>query len=187
MLAWLKYNSTLPPKAINIPTIFIAGTTFLKNIAPIITAKMGVNALSTPAVELSKPVSAMQNRYAGNRLPSMPLKNTSPSFFTGNAVKFLSTTGSKTMPADNTLNDATCTAESPFNATLISMKLLPHTRESAKKMIQFISLVLPKVNLYIMFAGKFALNYALYQLNYLHICLNIITKKIYFHGHCNRI
>ncbi len=72
----LNKSKMLPPKAIKIPVIFFEGTWYWKRRNPVIIANIGVSALSVPASALSIFVSAIQNKYAGNRLPKRPDKNT---------------------------------------------------------------------------------------------------------------
>jgi hypothetical protein len=88
------------------PVILFTGVFILKNIAPVIITKMGVNELSVPASALSIPFSARQNKYAGNKLPSVPDKNTSHRFFSGIFFNEFTATGNNTMPDETILMDA---------------------------------------------------------------------------------
>ena len=68
---------------------------------------MGVSELSVPVSELSIPSSAIQNKKAGNKLPSMPDKKTVSIFPEGIWRKDRTATGSKMIPAETILTAAT--------------------------------------------------------------------------------
>ena len=69
--------------------------------------KTGVNELRVPASELSIFSSAMQNKKPGIRLPMLPDKKTSSSFFGGISLIYFKVTGNKIKPDDTTLTAAT--------------------------------------------------------------------------------
>lgn len=97
----------LPTNAMIIPHILPLGILVAKSNAPVIIAKMGVKEFNAPASELSMRLSATQKRYAGIRLPNVPEKNMSASLLKGMLLICLNVTGSKIMPADNILIEAT--------------------------------------------------------------------------------
>ena len=69
--------------------------------------KTGVNEFNAPAIELSIPCSAMQNKYAGNKLPNVPDKKTGNNLLAGiNLILFIAK-GNKTKPEATILKDAT--------------------------------------------------------------------------------
>lgn len=78
-----------PEKAIKTPIIFCQDVMVLKNNAPVMITKIGVSALSIPASELSIPVSAIQNKYAGNKLPKAPERKTRGILLNGIILKLL--------------------------------------------------------------------------------------------------
>ena len=68
---------------------------------------MGVRELRVPARALSISSSAMQNKYAGSRLPSTPDKKIIDNFFAGTCLKFFIAMGNKTRPEEIIRSDAT--------------------------------------------------------------------------------
>jgi hypothetical protein len=124
----------LPAKAIIIPTILLKGVGVLKNNAPVIITKMGVSEFIIPARELSIPCSAIQNKYAGNRLPNVPAKKTKGNFFSGIVLKTLMQVGIRTIPEKTIRIDATWYGLSPLSRPIfIKIKLLPQIKESRPK------------------------------------------------------
>ena len=93
----------------------------------------GVVAFNTPATELCKVVSAMQNKMPGKKLPSSPI-NTAKDlvlifvFFHARKKK-----GRRTSPALSNRNPATSNGLSATNPIFIKIKELPQTRHSSKK------------------------------------------------------
>lgn len=68
---------------------------------------MGVNEFKVPAKALSIPSSAMQNKNAGNKLPSTPDKKIMPILFLGIFEMYLMVTGNKIKPENTILSAAT--------------------------------------------------------------------------------
>jgi hypothetical protein len=68
---------------------------------------MGVNEFKVPANALSMPSSAMQNKYAGSKLPSKPERKITPILFAGICLKHLMAVGSNTNPEKTIRNEAT--------------------------------------------------------------------------------
>lgn len=61
----------------------------MKKTAPMMITNIGVNEFSVPARELSIPCSAMQNKYAGNKLPNTPDMKVKKILFPGICLKLL--------------------------------------------------------------------------------------------------
>jgi hypothetical protein len=80
----------------------------LKHTIPITKAKMGVNPLRTPAIELARLVSAVANKKAGIRLPRKPVMTTYPNLFLGILDKEGMAQGSSTKKENTTLRAPTC-------------------------------------------------------------------------------
>lgn len=97
----------LPEKAIKIPVIFFEETCRPKIIMPATSAKIGVSAFNVPASALSIFVSAMQNKKDGKRLPNIPDRKIIPSLSSGMLRIWRTVSGSKTIPAEATLKEAT--------------------------------------------------------------------------------
>jgi hypothetical protein len=68
---------------------------------------MGVNEFNAPAKELSIFCSAIQNKYAGIKLPNTPEKNIRCSFLKGICLNPFIAIGSKNKPEHTILTDAT--------------------------------------------------------------------------------
>lgn len=90
-----------------IPSTLLVDVLLWKNRAPIIITKMGVSEFSVPASALSIPSSAMQNKYAGNKLPNKPERNMIPILSLGIRRKYLIAVGSNTIPENTIRSDAT--------------------------------------------------------------------------------
>ena len=67
----------------------------------------GVNAFKIPAIPLSILVSAMQNKYAGKKVPNQPEKNKSGRDFFGMVVRYFTQKGSIAKPALSMRKEAT--------------------------------------------------------------------------------
>lgn len=101
---------------------------------------MGVNEFNVPARALPIPISAMQNKYAGSKLPNNPDKKTLKSLLAGICLIPEIAMGDKKIPDATILRDATWIAVRLTRPTLIRIKLLPQIKESMKKMSQLRSL-----------------------------------------------
>lgn len=97
---------------------------------------MGVRELSTPARALSIPCSAIQNKYAGIRLPNVPDRKINIILSRGMRLKVLIATGSNTKPEEMMRKDATWKGFSLTKPSFINIKLLPQIKESALKSSQ---------------------------------------------------
>jgi hypothetical protein len=137
---WLKNNNMLPEKAIRIPAIFIHVVRLPKNNAPTMITKMGVREFNVPARALSTPCSAIQNKYAGSRLPITPDRNTIPILLRGISRNARKATGRSTRPDEMILNDATWKAVRCTSPSLIRIKLLPQMMERIIKRNQLMNL-----------------------------------------------
>ena len=138
---WLRNNKTLPVKAIIIPKILLDAALLLKNNAPQMITKMGVREFKTPAKELSMPCSAIQNKYAGMRLPKTPDINMMNILSFGISRKVLIAVGNRTNPEEMILKDATWKGVRLIRPSFIKIKLLPQINESAIKSSQFKNLL----------------------------------------------
>ena len=98
--------------------------------------KIGVREFSTPAVLLSSPVSASQNKIAGITLPSKPLIKISPICLSVYFLICLMAKGSRTSPEEIILIEATCKELRPMRPSFIKIKLLPQIRDRRMKMLQ---------------------------------------------------
>lgn len=137
ILLLLINNNKLPVNAIKIPSILFRAVLLLKNNAPVIITKIGVNEFKVPARALSMPNSATQNKYAGKRLPKTPEIKIISSLFFGIILKCLIAAGSNTIPEKTIRNEATWNAVKRSNPSFIIIKLLPQITDSAIKISQF--------------------------------------------------
>lgn len=71
---------------------------------------MGVKEFKVPARALPIPNWAMQNRYAGSRLPITPDKKTMKNLLAGICLKLEIAMGDKTIPDETNLREATWNA-----------------------------------------------------------------------------
>ena len=103
--------------------------------------KIGVSEFNTPANALSIPCSAIQNKYAGNRLPKTPDMNMMNILFRGICLKLLYATGNNINPEEMIRSEATWKAVKCSSPSFINIKLLPQINESAIKINQLINLL----------------------------------------------
>ncbi len=83
MLPFDKKSKERPTNPIITPVYRFTETFVLKNITPIKIVNKGVSAFSIPANELSIFTSAIQNKKAGKKLPSIPERNIIPILLLG--------------------------------------------------------------------------------------------------------
>ena len=102
---------------------------------------MGVRELRTPASALSIPCSAIQNKYAGIRLPNVPDKKMNIILFRGICLKVFIATGNNTIPEEIIRKEATWNGFNLTKPSFIKMKLLPQIKESATKSSQLYNLL----------------------------------------------
>lgn len=119
-----------------IPSILSRAVFVLKNNAPSTMVQIGVRAFKVPTRELSILCCAIQKRSEGARLPKKPERNININFCCGIVLKHLIAIGSRIMPEEIILNEATCKAERPTSPSLINIKLLPQTMDKSIKINQ---------------------------------------------------
>jgi len=90
---------------------------------------MGVKELSTPVSPLSRPVSAIANKKAGNKLAVSPTIKRNLYCFKFMDFNLGRAIGANTIKAKIILSAPTCPAEKPIRAFLINIKELPQIIE----------------------------------------------------------